>query len=66
MATYKWQDIKGKFYSFDFGDKGKVSVSVGGVRGMQRLRNKLSSIEEKVNWDLFKNNVQTIKKKQGQ
>lgn len=52
-----------KTYRFDFGNGNRATVSVGGEESYQRLRKKLNSFEEAVNWDLFKENVQTIKKK---
>jgi len=52
-----------KTYRFDFGNEKRIIVSVGGEESSKRLRTKLNSFEEQVNWDLFKENVKTIKKK---
>lgn len=52
-----------KIYRFDFGNGKRTTVFLGGEESYQRLRNKLNSFEEAVNWDLFKENVQIIKKK---
>jgi hypothetical protein len=52
-----------KVYRFDFGNEKRITVSVGGEESLKRLRTKLKRIEEKVNWDVFKETVRTIKKK---
>ena len=52
-----------KVYRFDFGNEKRITVFVGGEESSKRLRTKLKSIEEKINWDAFKESVRTIKKK---
>jgi len=52
-----------KLYRFDFGNEKRINVFIGGEESLKKLRTKLKSIEEKINWDVFKENVKAIKKK---